>query len=287
MREIDSMQRLLLLFALLVCSFTLFAAKGPGAVRKQVESSMLVTGTIDIDASGNVVAYALDRPERLPEGIVRMVVTQAPRWAFAPVALPAEQAYSRSRMSLRFIAKKRDSGKTEVALRGARFFDERDAEGFPVDREHSTPIAYPLSFMRNLFVTGTVHLAISVDRKGEVVDSAVEQINLTVIGSESDNKRWREILGRHWQEGSKRLRFEIPASAFAGNDRTVAGRIGFHFRRSDLPAWEYGDWEPHVPGPHTRIDWLPDPDARPDTFRPGTLHIAGSNRSLLTPLTGD
>lgn len=281
------MRRLALFCALIVFSFAIFAAKGPGAVRKQIESSMLVTGTIDIDASGRVAAYGLDKPEELPEGIIAMAAAQVPSWAFDPIVVPADQTTTRSRMSLRFIAKQHEGQQPRVTLQGARFFSARDMDGFPIDRERSTAIVYPLTAMRNLFVSGTVYMAVRVDRNGHVVDTAVEQINLTVVGSENETERWRQVLGRHWQQGIKRLRFDVPASAFVDNNSTVTGRIGFHFRRADAPAWQYGDWEPHVPGPHTRIEWLPDPDARPDTFRPGALHTAASDRRLLTPLTGD
>jgi hypothetical protein len=279
------MRHLLLVCALLTCSFAVSAAKGPGAVRKQVESSLLVTGSIDVDASGKVVGYALDEPQALPEGIVAMAAAQVPLWAFEPMVLPADQTRTHSQMSLRFIAKKSEGQQSVVSLQGAQFFNQRNAVGFPIDREHSAPILYPLA-MRRLYVTGTVYMAVRVDRDGKVLDSAVEQINLTVVGSESETERWRQVLGRHWQQGVKGLRFDIPDSAFAENNSTLSGRIGFYYKNANSPSWKYGDWEPHVPGPHTRIDWLPDPDARPDTFRPGTLHTAGSDRRLLTPLTG-
>lgn len=278
------MRRLLLICVLLTCSFAVSAAKGPGAVRKQIESSLLVTGSIDVDASGKVVSYALDEPQALPEGIVAMAAAQVPLWAFVPMALPADQTRTHSRMSLRFIAKKSEDQQAIVSLQGARFFNERNADGFPIDREHSAPIVYPLA-MRRLYITGAVYMAVRVGRDGKVLDAAVEQINLTVVGSENETERWRQVLGHHWQQGVKRLRFDIPASAFAENNSTLSGRVGFYFKHADSPSWKYGNWEPHVPGPHTRIDWLPDPDARPDTFRPGALHTAGSDRRLLTPLT--
>ena len=73
------MRRLLLLCILLACSFTSTAANGPGAVRKQVESSMLVTGTIDITPAGDVIAHTLDKPEKLPKGTVEMTTRLLPQ----------------------------------------------------------------------------------------------------------------------------------------------------------------------------------------------------------------
>ena len=49
-------------------------------VRKQVEASLLVTGTIAIAEDGSVTAVDLDTPEKLPKGIAMFVVhAQRPR----------------------------------------------------------------------------------------------------------------------------------------------------------------------------------------------------------------
>ena len=54
----------------------------PGAVRKQVESSMLVTGAIDIQADGaREVGFKLDREEKLPPEVTSSRARNAPRLA--------------------------------------------------------------------------------------------------------------------------------------------------------------------------------------------------------------
>src|SRR5690606_26049390 len=74
--------RLLLLCILLAC--------GPAALAqhkayKEVESSLFVTGTIDVTPAGEVAAYTLKQSEKLPSGIVDMVASMAPQWKFEPV----------------------------------------------------------------------------------------------------------------------------------------------------------------------------------------------------------
>lgn len=63
----------------MVASSALLAA-GPAAVRKRVQASMLVRGTIEIAPDGSVAKYTLDHPDQLP--------CQVPNY-------PMDAAYSR------------------------------------------------------------------------------------------------------------------------------------------------------------------------------------------------
>lgn len=55
------MKRILLGMLAMALSFSVMAA-GPGAVRKTIESSMLLTGTIVVGPEGQVTEYAIDQP---------------------------------------------------------------------------------------------------------------------------------------------------------------------------------------------------------------------------------
>ncbi|MCM2335251.1 MAG: hypothetical protein NDI66_00475, partial [Pseudomonas sp.] len=82
------------------------AAQGPGAVRKQVESSMLLTGTIDLRADGTVAGHAVDQDARLTPALRDLVADATATWRFEPVTLDPGSTIGRARMSLRLVAKK-------------------------------------------------------------------------------------------------------------------------------------------------------------------------------------
>ena len=75
-------------------------AAGPGAVRKQVESSMLVAGTIDIEKDGSVGGHGLDKPEQLPKGVVAFIGRTVPAWTFEPVVVDGKPVRARVSRSL-------------------------------------------------------------------------------------------------------------------------------------------------------------------------------------------
>ena len=90
-------------------------AQSPGAVRKQVEGSMLVTGMITIRADGGVAAVELDKQDRLPEGIAPFVTQVATSWRFEPVLIEGVARQVRTRMSARLLAKPTGDGVVQLA----------------------------------------------------------------------------------------------------------------------------------------------------------------------------
>jgi hypothetical protein len=105
------------------------------AMLSTAETSMLVTGTVDITADGKVAGYAVDQDEKLPKAIVNMVARVAPKWTFAPMNLP-ENTIGRSRMSLLFVAKRLDSGEYSLQLRDAQFLSPVPEESASIDKKY-------------------------------------------------------------------------------------------------------------------------------------------------------
>ena len=68
---------------LAVCAATAWAS-GPQAVRRQLEASMWVTGTVDVDAQGVVTGHKLKDPDKLPPEVVALITQRAPDWLFEP-----------------------------------------------------------------------------------------------------------------------------------------------------------------------------------------------------------
>jgi hypothetical protein len=65
----------------LLCVAGLAAAATPKEVRKQVEASMLLTGTIEIETDGSVRGYSIDDKDRVPDYVLANIGKWAPNGA--------------------------------------------------------------------------------------------------------------------------------------------------------------------------------------------------------------
>lgn len=70
----------------LACITPVLASGGSRtAMQKQVEMSMLLSGTIDVKPDGSVAGYRIDQADSLPEGVTRLLGNNIPQWTFEPV----------------------------------------------------------------------------------------------------------------------------------------------------------------------------------------------------------
>ncbi len=279
-------RRLLMLCAFLTCSS---AALAQHKAYKEIESSLLVTGTIDVTPAGDVAAYALNRSEKLPTGIVDMVASMAPQWKFEPVALQ-DKAVSRSEMSLLFIAKKQENGKFSLELRSAYFMapaPTAQEERLSLDKTNFKPPVYPLS-LQNDGVTANVYVAVRVGRDGRLIDADVMRIDLGRIGSQPQLQRWRNAFKRAALAAASEWTFHVPVAGADAGKAYWVGILPFSYS-FDAEPHAYGTWQTYVPGPYTIIPWLDDKyiaDRDPGAMSPNTFHAEGESRRLLTPLGG-
>ena len=81
------------------------AGSSHAEVRKQVEASMLVQGTIDIDAEGRVVAHQLDQADTLSKAIRDIIERRVGEWRFEPILVDGKAVRARSPMQLRLVTK--------------------------------------------------------------------------------------------------------------------------------------------------------------------------------------
>ncbi|MFZ5635378.1 MAG: hypothetical protein ACOY82_02205 [Pseudomonadota bacterium] len=257
-------------------------------IRKQAELSLTVTGTIDIDASGDVVGYALDDPDKLPKGIVDMTARQALHWKFEPVPLQAN-AYSRSKMTLVFVAKKLDGGRYEIATRSASFENPSPQARASLDPKSRRMPEYPMNLLRGAEVSGTVYLVLRYDREGAIVDLDVEQVNLRVIGSEAQMAQWRTALARASTDAAKHWRMLVPPGDIPEGERYGIGRVPVAYMFENQRPTRYGQWEAYIPGPRSVIPWWDVTSMAatpPEALAPGAFHGGTTGRRLLTPLDG-
>jgi hypothetical protein len=67
------------------CCLMLAWAVGPAGAtnaRSSAEASMLVTGTLEINADGTVRGYAIDQPDKLPAPVRDVIQKNVPGWTF-------------------------------------------------------------------------------------------------------------------------------------------------------------------------------------------------------------
>ncbi|WP_231806920.1 TonB family protein [Stenotrophomonas sp. MMGLT7] len=269
------------------------AAVGPGAVRKQVESSMLLRGSIDLDRTGSVTEVALEQEDKLPQGVVDFVRGSVAQWKFEPVVRDGKPVLARAPVSLRVVAKKRDDGNYQVAIRHADFsVPAKDEDGESVTSKSMNPPRYPEAAYRSGF-KGTVYLILKVGRDGRVEDVVAEQVNLRVIASENQMRIGRDLLARASVAAARRWSFVPPVRGDAANEPywTVRVPVNYAFH-GDPESDAYGKWSAYVPGPRQPVPWRAQQDApgfSPDTLaQAGGVYMAGAGNGprLLTPLDG-
>lgn len=265
-------------------------AQGPGAVRRQVEASMRVTGMLTIRTDGGVAAVELDTPDQLPEGIPAFVTGVAASWRFEPVVIDGAAKQVRTRMSARLVAKSTGDGKVLVSVRGADFGDYEATP--PAERVSSVvmkPPGYPMAAVQS-GAQGTVYLLLKIDPDGSVSDVVAEQVNLRMVASEAQMRQFRDRFARAAIGAAEKWTFKPPSRGEAASQPYWVVRVPVDFNFGGTRR--YGQWEAYVPGPRERVSWSRDED-RPgfslDTLADGDVHMAGSTRGpkLLTPLGGE
>ena len=268
-------------------------AKTAHAMRKHVESSMLVTGKIDVDTAGVVESVALDKVETLPSGIVDFVRNAAMQWRFEPVTNDAGTPVPVSApMSVRIVARKLDDESIEIALSSANFtrYDPED-RSFLSYRGQRAP-NYPASVLRERASGDTYHV-VKVGRDGRVQDVALRQVNLRVLSNELAMERWRKLLAQASEQAIRKWTFNVPTEGPQADAPywlvTVPVFYRFSEGRSKAPHEKYGTWSIYVRGPVQPLPWIDPADARntmsPDAFADGGVYMEREgDLKLLTPL---
>lgn len=259
-------------------------------VRKTIESSLLVTGSIDIAIDGTVSAHRVDQPEKLPQPVRDLVAKAVPQFRFEPPVVDGKPVEGRAKMGLRIVATPHESGDYRIRLANASFGHQADPANKDRPRPHKmTPPVYPAAAYQSN-VSGTVYLVLKIDGKGTVEEVAVEQTNLTVLGNERQMRQSRATLERVSIAAARRWQFDTTVwdTPRFGSSWSVRVPVAFTLldSMSREPDRPYGQWEAYVPGPKNRVSWLSDEENRrsPDAMVAGVAHPVGSGPKLLTRL---
>jgi hypothetical protein len=253
------------------------------AVRDSVEMSMLVTGSVDIDADGHVIGHTLDQPDKLPLVVRKLIDEVVPQWRFEPVKLGPGTNRGRARMGLRVIAKKTAPDSYSLRIGGASFGAEGGVEGKTITSRSMRPPQYPQGAARAR-VSGTVYLILKIGREGAVEDAFAEQVNLTVLGNERQMTQGRKLLSDASTLAARRWRFNVPTQGDLADDPAWFVRVPVAFMFPGTAKSGYGEWLAYVPGPRNQAPWRTEQDAAADALIAGEVYPVGSGPKLLTPL---
>lgn len=267
---------------------------------------MLVTGEIAVNPDGSVYGYSLDRRDKLPAPVIKLIGEALPHWEFTPVKVNGKPVLAKALMSLRIVARRIDADHDAISIESAAFGTETaQAHNSPACANDACltylkrlPPGYPANLLNDL-VSGTVYLAVEIDRQGTVENVAVEQVDLRRLADETTLGRWRGELGRVSMKAARKWTFQVPRTGLeAGKNHwvvTVPVNYTIHivFAGKDIGHPAYGQWDTYVPGPVHAIPWAEAQqaqaaskiaaDAVPDTSIP---FIADTRFVLLTPLGG-
>lgn len=277
------MRRHIWMALLLVSCVGTAAASGLATVRKQVESTMLVEGTIDLDSQGRVEHYTLEHQEALPPAIVKMLARVLPQWRFEPVEVDGQATAVRSDMSLRLVAKKLDNGNFAVEIRGAHFGQDKPGES--VSSAKLLPPRYPQVAVE-MGAGGTVYLVLKIARDGRVQEAIAEQVNLRIIANERAMATLRTLLADAALKAAKRWTFTPPTRGEEVDAAFWSVRVPVDFFLMDDRRPKDHEWHAYVPGPRQPIPWRDDTSlsSAADALGAGGVYPLDTGLRLLTAL---
>jgi TonB family protein len=276
--------RVWMTFALLALT-GLALARAPEAVRKQVEASMLLSGSIDIAPDGSVGGYSIDKQDVVPDYVRAYLAREVPGWKFEPVVMDGRPVRARTPMSLRLVATPAEGGNFRVSMAGVNFGESRDDATDQVTRDRIRPPEYPAEAAR-VGGKGTVYLVLKLGHDGKVEDSVVEQVNLTAIGDERQMQRLRKSLGDASLKAARFWTFHPPTTGDGAGAGSWSVRVPVRFFLADDREGAYGTWQAYLPGPRQRASWVDEKDSTgsPDALAGDGVYPVGGGVKLLTPL---
>ncbi len=258
-------------------------------ILRQMESSLLVKGTIETNTDGSVDTLVIDQPEKFPSGLVDLVRKQVMGWKFEPVLVDGKAMRARSPMSLRVVANAVDEDSYSIAIRNASFAGDPPKEGEAIASRRLDPPRYPELVARS-GASGTAYVVVKVNKEGRVTDVVVEQVNLRTIGTAKEMEAWRNALADAAIKGARKWRFTPPVRGEHADDESWSARVPCDFMMGDRKLTAYGKWDRYIPGPRQSIPWSDEdrPGFSPDSLAAGGVYMIGQSKGpkLLTALDG-
>ena len=219
-------------------------AGGPSELRKQVEASMVLTGSVDVAQDGSVRRYELDHPEQIDPVVLDFVERNIRSWSFDVGSLPAvisPTATIRNSMSILVVAKAIDDKTYSLRLVGSNFNAVNPEPGTRLRHAKMTPPTYPQAAAAAR-VKGKVYVMVKVGRNGVVEDAIAEQVNLGVVArNEIEMKRWRKMLAASALGAVKQWKFVYPTRGEQADEPFIVARVRVEYSLRPGTQAKYGE----------------------------------------------
>jgi hypothetical protein len=216
----------LVLVLMALCIVTTAQAGNASVARKQIESSLLVTGTITVAPDGSVLTHTLDSTDDLGDVLTKFVNGSIDKWRFEPVVVDGQVVTAKVPMSLRLTAKPAEDGNMSVAISNTHFGKRTDSAVSDDVRGHRlAPPIYPAAALSS-GGKGTVYMIVQIGRDGLVIHADAEQVNLRVVGNQREMDMMRELLAAASVRAAKQWTFNPPTtgkSAYRWTSYWMAG----------------------------------------------------------------
>lgn len=266
---------MVLLSALLLMS-NACASATEEAAKKQIESSMLVSGTIEINPDGSVRAYAIDQAKSLGPALNEFIRQAVMAWKFRVDT--KEQVIAKAKMTLRLIAKSVDDKHDTLAIGSSSIGEDDEAPSDSISWDHRLAPAFPRAAFDS-GLTGVVYVLVMVDKDGAVKNAAVEQVNLTSYRPGWRMDVMRKILADAALKPTSRWTFHVPTTGKRVSAPYWLVRVPVTFTSDDNPRREpFGQWQTYLRGPRQSISWVDNPAllaSDPDTVPDGAVKTVG------------
>lgn len=234
-----------------------------GAAEQPVEASMVVAGTITVDATGGVQGYTLHEQDKIPPGVVQIVERTIKGWQFVPVVENGKAITAQAGMAVRVVARKTDENHMAIRVAGASFgcsayqakklLPNACPSGTTVTAERQQPPRYPGEALKE-GLGGEVYLAVEVGRDGRVIRADATQVNLSnrISGSAV---RVQNVFANNARDAAMKWRFNVPTvGPEAAKDHWVV-TVPISYTIGGPAPDVYGKWHAYVPGPERDVPW--------------------------------
>lgn len=261
-------------------------------IRKTVEATMVLTGTVDISPAGAVEAFHLDKVDQVEASAAQSAQSLVKGWRFEPVIRDGKAVPARVPVRMRLLAQQMADGGASISVTSARFDGEAEEGSSDRPRKRKMlPPTYPMTAFQ-MGATGELTLLVQIGRDGLVKQVAVEQVNLRVLMPEPQMRRVRDLFARSSIDAAKRWEFTPPTTGDRVHEASWTVRVPVNYLHHQERGERYGRWQAYVPGPKSPAEWnyngKGSAEDNGDLLAEGGVYLAGVSNGpkLLTPLGG-
>lgn len=273
-----------LMVLLLALAVAPAAAQTRMGLAKQLEGSMLIKGRIDVAADGTVSGFSIHDQDKVDPPALAHVMGHIPHWTVHPATVDGVPVASSTPFSIRLVARRIGDDQYGISIIGVSIQDDLPEEA-RVRSNDMQPPRYPADMLR-IGASGIVYLVVRADASGRVVDTHVEQVNLTALARPKEANLIRTRLAATAVSAARDWTFHPPTTGPHAGDDTYSLRVPVEFTIKGRGAeMAYGRWSVHLPGEWKRSPWTRNDDGSARMAAvPGQATLEGTGLRLRSEL---